>query len=93
MTPGLVGGFTKFSLSTNKLARYAKRPYVRRMLNLLVNIPSLLMAETAECVRCIFAGICLAGLSGIALGMLGLYLTDGQRRADRATARRALRTM
>jgi len=50
------------------------------LLDVFINIPSLVMAEVAWCVRCIFLAATFAGVSVAGLAAIGLYVTRPQRK-------------
>ena len=48
------------------------------LLDVFINIPSLVMAEVAWCARCIFLAAIFAGVGVAGLGAIGLYVTRPQ---------------
>ena len=51
------------------------------MLALLINAPSLVMAEIAWYIRCILlVALCFAGCSAVTIGLAGIYLARPQHR-------------
>jgi hypothetical protein len=50
------------------------------LFDIFIQIPSLMMAEFAGCIRCMFIAVMIGGLIVIVVGAVGLYVTHLERR-------------
>ena len=50
------------------------------LFDIFIQIPSLMMAEFAGCIRCMFIAVMIGGLIVIVAGAVGLYVTRLDRR-------------
>jgi len=50
------------------------------LFDIFIQIPSLVMAEFAGCIRCMFIAVMIGGLIVIVTGAVGLYVTRLDRR-------------
>jgi hypothetical protein len=50
------------------------------LFDIFIQIPSLVIAEFAWCIRCMFIAVMIGGLIVVVAGALGLYVTRLERR-------------
>jgi hypothetical protein len=65
----------------NKMAFFPLCAYPAGVLfDIFIQTPSLVMAEFAGCIRCMFMAVMIGGLIPIVAGAVGLYVTRLERR-------------